>query len=79
MLFLSDRSYNTYMEIKIIKDAILRSELCKMSKQQFGSMIKAVVDVEHKVKPQYDNRSRGVGDSKTREKIIKIVNTLVME
>ena len=34
------------MEIKIILDAVTRHELNEMAKQQFGDMVKAVVDVE---------------------------------
>jgi len=34
------------MEIRVIRDAISRDELRKIAKQQFGEMVKAVVDVE---------------------------------
>ena len=34
------------MEIRIVRDAVSRSALCEMAKQQFGDMVKAVVDVE---------------------------------
>jgi len=34
------------MEIKIVRDAITKVELNEMAKQQFGDMVKAVVDVE---------------------------------
>jgi hypothetical protein len=34
------------MEIKIIRDAVTRHELNEMAKQQFGDMVKAVVDLE---------------------------------
>jgi len=34
------------MEIKIILDTMTRHELNEMAKQQFGDMVKAVVDVE---------------------------------
>ena len=34
------------MEIKIVRDAITKAELNDMAKQQFGDMVKAVVDVE---------------------------------
>ena len=34
------------MEILIIRDAVTRHELNDMAKQQFGDMVKAVVDVE---------------------------------
>ena len=34
------------MEIKIIRDTVTRHELNEMAKQQFGDMVKAVVDVE---------------------------------
>lgn len=34
------------MDIIIIRDAVTRHELNEMAKQQFGDMVKAVVDVE---------------------------------
>jgi hypothetical protein len=34
------------MDITIIREAMTRTELTEMAKQQFGDMIKAVVDVE---------------------------------
>lgn len=34
------------MEIKVIKNSITRAELVTMASQQFGDMVKAVVDVE---------------------------------
>ena len=34
------------MEIKIIRDTVTRHELNEIAKQQFGDMVKAVVDVE---------------------------------
>ena len=34
------------MEIKIVRDTVTRNELSEMAKQQFGDMVKAVVDVE---------------------------------
>ena len=34
------------MEIRIVRDAVSRSALREMAKQQFGDMVKAVVDVE---------------------------------
>ncbi len=34
------------MEIRIVQDAISRDELTEIAKQQFGDMVKAVVDVE---------------------------------
>jgi len=37
------------MEIKIIRDTVTRHELNDMAKQQFGDMVKAVVDVEQSV------------------------------
>ena len=33
-------------EIKIVKDSIKREELLEIAKQQFGDLVKAVVDVE---------------------------------
>lgn len=49
MLFLSDRGYNAYMAIKIVKNNITKSELGQIAKEQFGDMIKAVVDVEQEI------------------------------
>lgn len=37
------------MEIKIVKDTITRSELAEIAKNQFGDLVKAVVDVEKKI------------------------------
>jgi len=34
------------MEIRVVRDSISRDELREMAKQQFGDMVKAVVDVE---------------------------------
>ncbi len=34
------------MEIRVIRDAILRDELTAMAKLQFGDMVKAVIDVD---------------------------------
>jgi hypothetical protein len=34
------------MEIRIVRDTVNRSALREMAKQQFGDMVKAVVDVE---------------------------------
>ena len=34
------------MEIRVIRDTISRDELTEIAKQQFGDMVKAVVDVE---------------------------------
>jgi Protein of unknown function (DUF5674) len=37
------------MEIRIVRDTISREELSEIAKQQFGDMVKAVVDVEQGV------------------------------
>jgi len=37
------------MEIKIVRTSITKAELNEMAKQQFGDMVKAVVDVEQGV------------------------------
>ena len=34
------------MEIRVIRDTLSRNELTEIAKQQFGDMVKAVVDVE---------------------------------
>jgi hypothetical protein len=34
------------MEIRIVREGIVRDELAEIAKQQFGDMVKAVVDVE---------------------------------
>lgn len=41
-----DRESTPTMEIRIIRDGITRAALNEMAKQQFGEMVKAVVDVE---------------------------------
>jgi len=114
------------MEIQIIKDKITRSELAHIAENQFGDMVKAVVDVEQKImaiggelhadeeailhekhdskredvwginlypkkpgeewiefnsminiKPHLGNRSRGVENPETQEKIKEIVAKLI--
>jgi hypothetical protein len=37
------------MEIKIVKDKILLEEVKKMAQEQYGDMVKAVVDVEKEI------------------------------
>jgi hypothetical protein len=37
------------MDITIIRDAVTRHELNEIAKQQFGDMVKAVVDVEQRI------------------------------
>ena len=37
------------IEIKIVREAITKAELNEMAKQQFGDMVKAVVDVEQHI------------------------------
>jgi len=37
------------MEIKVIRDTVSRDTLLEMAKQQFGDMVKAVVDVEQEI------------------------------
>jgi hypothetical protein len=34
------------MEIRVVRDTVSRDELTEVAKQQFGDMVKAVVDVE---------------------------------
>lgn len=34
------------MEIRVVRDTISREELTEIAKQQFGDMVKAVVDIE---------------------------------
>jgi len=114
------------MEIKIVKDSINKKELIDMAKEQFGDLVKAVVDVGQKImavggelhadeevllieregskreyvwginiypektgddwiefdsvinlKPSFGNRSRGVDNPETQEKIRKIIEKLV--
>lgn len=115
------------MVIRIIKDKIDLEDLKEIAKNQFGDLVKAVVDVENEVmalggelhadeevflneeagskrentwginiypgkfgdemiefdsminiKPQYDNRSRGVEKQEIRERVIAIVKKLVI-
>ena len=37
------------MEIKIIRESIPKTELNEMAKEQFGDMVKAVVDMEQRI------------------------------
>jgi Protein of unknown function (DUF5674) len=37
------------MEIRVIRDTLSRNELTELAKQQFGDMVKAVVDVEQAI------------------------------
>ena len=37
------------MEIRVVRDSISRDELTEIAKQQFGDMVKAVVDVEQSI------------------------------
>ena len=37
------------MEIKIVKDSIGRKELIDIAKEQFGDLVKAVVDIEQEI------------------------------
>lgn len=116
----------TSMEIKIIKDKISKEELLQIAKEQFGDLVKAVVDMEQGImaiggelhadeeaalleqgsrqkdlwginlypdkpeeewiefdsminlRPSQGNRSRGVEDYETREKIKQIIKKLVI-
>jgi hypothetical protein len=114
------------MEIKIVKGSINKKELVDVAREQFGDLIKAVVDVEQGImavggelhadeevllieregskrehvwgvniypektdddwiefdsvinlKPSFGNRSRGVDNPETQEKIRKIIEKLV--
>lgn len=113
------------MNITIIKDPILSTDLREIAKKQFGDFVKAVVDIEKEImaiggslhadeeamlleqgsvqenlwginiypeksqeewvefdsminiRPSQGNRSRNVEDENTRERIVKIVNTLI--
>ena len=117
---------NLYMEIIIIKNKIEIEKLKNIAKNQFGSLVKAVVDLEQEImavggelhadeevllsekenskrentwginiypekskndwiefdsminiKPQYNNRSRGVENVDIQNKIIAIANKLI--
>ena len=37
------------MEIKIVKDSISKKELREIAKQQFGDLVKAVVDIDQEI------------------------------
>ena len=37
------------MEIRIIKKSITRGELKRIASEQYGDMVKAVVDLEHEI------------------------------
>lgn len=114
------------MSITIIKDRIHKADLSEIAKNQFGDLVKAVVDVEQgimaiggelhadeeallleegsrqgdlwginlylekpaeewiefdsmiNVRPSQDNRSRGVENQDTREKIKQIIKKLIV-
>lgn len=114
------------MSIRIIRALIKKSEIIEMTNEEFGDMVKAVVDIEQmimavggelhadeevllseqenskrentwginlypkksvedwiefdsmvNIKPNFGNRSRGVENPETREKIKKVVKKLV--
>lgn len=115
------------MDIKIIRDTISIKELEQIAENQFGDLIKAVVDVKKEImavgcelhadgevllsesgsrrrdtwginiypekskddwiefdsliniKPQFNNRSRGVEDENVRERIKEIVHKLIIQ
>jgi len=116
------------MSIKIVKTPIRKSELLEIASEEFGDVIKAVVDVKQEImavggelhadeevllteqensqrentwgvnlypkksgeefiefdsminlKPHYNNRSRGVENSETKEKIKNIIKKLVID
>lgn len=62
-------------DIQIIKKKISCQELKKIADEQFGDLVKAVVDVEKGI---IGNRSRGVDHPKVREKIVQIINSLCL-
>lgn len=114
------------MEIKIVREPIKLDELREIAKNQFGNLVKAVVDIEQEImaiggelhadeeillsedgsrrentwginlypektgddwiefdsminiKPQHNNRSRGVENADIQEKIKTIINKLVI-
>lgn len=114
-----------FARIRIVRNPIPRSEVERLAGEQFGDMVKAVVDVEREImaiagelhsdqealllddgsrqddlwginlypgqtgddwieydsminlRPSQGNRSRGVGDPRTRERIRQIVDDLV--
>ena len=43
---LADQYAVESMEIRVVRDTVSRDELTEIAKQQFGDMVKAVVDVE---------------------------------
>ena len=116
------------MAIYIIKDSIEKKELAEMAREEYGDLVKAVVDVQQGImavggelhadeevllmeqegskrehtwginlhvdgteenwiefdsmvnlKPAFGNRSRGVEDKETQEKIREIVTKLIIE
>ena len=116
------------MAIKIVKEPISKKELEEIAKEEFGNVIKAVVDIEQKImavggelhadeevllmenegsnrentwginlyldksgeefvefdsminlKPAFGNRTRGVASKEIQERIIAIVNKLVLK
>ena len=73
--------------MKIVRDKISISELKGMAEKMFGTMVKAVVDIEKRIefdsiinlRPSQGNRSRNVEDPKIRKRITGIANNLIKE
>ena len=78
------------MPIRIVSSATSRNDLASLAAEQFGDMVKAVVDAERgetwiefdaviNICPSQGNRSRNVDDAGARRAIREIVTALVRE
>ncbi|HEX9630888.1 MAG TPA: DUF5674 family protein [Gemmatimonadales bacterium] len=78
------------MPIRIVRSATSRNDLASLAAEQFGDMVKAVVDAERgetwiefdsviNIRPSQGNRSRNVDDAGVRGAIREIVTALVRE
>ena len=78
------------MPIRIVRSATSRNDLASLAAEQFGDMVKAVVDAERgetwiefdsviNIRPSQGNRSRNVDDAGVRRAIREIVTALVRE
>ncbi|MCJ7586451.1 MAG: DUF5674 family protein [Candidatus Aminicenantes bacterium] len=63
--------------MKIIDAAISLSDLKHMAQNGFGNMVKALFDSMINIRPSQGNRSRGVENPESREKIVRVVNRLI--
>jgi hypothetical protein len=76
------------MPVRIVRSATTRGDLASLAEEQFGDLVKAVVDLETEdawiefdsvinIRPSQGNRSRGVDDPDLRQSIRAMVAELV--